>query len=251
MTLTYGAKYLTPAGGKSMGGYARYHRCPAAFAFKIPDNLASEHAAPMMCAGLTVFSPLVHFGNRHSQGPIDQKLKGLSVGVIGIGGVGHFALLFAKALGAQRIIAFSRRADKREDALALGADEYFATAEDQGWEGKHAGALDLIFCTISSSNMPLTDYINLLKRDGTFCQLGLPDDGLFKVSAGPIASQRRALTGSFMGSPHEIREMLQLAADKGIKPWVEQRPMSEANHVITEMELGRAKYRYVLVNDQV
>lgn len=213
MTLTYGAKYLTSVGGKSMGGYARYHRCPAAFAFKIPDNLASEHVAPMMCAGLTAFSPLVHFGNRYNQGPISQKLKGLFVGVIGIGGVGHFALLFAKALGAQRVVAFSRHADKREDALALGADKYIATAEDRKWEVENAGSLDLILCTISSSNIPLTDYIMLLKRDGSFCQLGLPDDGLFKVNAGAIASQRRSLTGSFMGSPNEIREMLQLAAD--------------------------------------
>ncbi|EHK50464.1 uncharacterized protein TrAtP1_007571 [Trichoderma atroviride] len=250
MTLTYGAQYLT--GGKSMGGYARYHRCPAAFAFLIPDELASEHAAPMMCAGLTVFSPLTYFGTfGKDQGPLDQRLEGVSVGVIGIGGVGHFALLFAKAMNAKRVVAFSRRAEKREDALALGADEYVATAEDQGWETKYASSLDLILCAVSSSNMPLTDYINLLKRDGTFCQLGLPDDGMFKVGAGPIASQRRKLTGSFMGSPHEIRAMLQLAADKGIKPWVEQRPMSEANRAIVDMELGKAKYRYVLVNDDV
>ncbi|OPB37712.1 Zinc-containing alcohol dehydrogenase [Trichoderma guizhouense] len=250
MTLTYGAQYLTPAGGKSMGGYARYHRCPAAFAFKIPDQLASEHAAPMMCAGLTVFSPLAHFGARgNDQGPLEQRLKGMNVGVIGIGGVGHFALLFAKAMGADRVMALSRRADKRKDALALGADEYIATAEDEGWEKKYASSLDLILCAVSSSNMPLTDYINLLKRDGTFCQLGLPDDGLFRVGAGPIASQRRKLTGSFMGSPHEIRAMLQLAADKGIKPWVEQWPMSEANRAIVDMEKGKAKYRYVLAND--
>ncbi|KAM0511029.1 hypothetical protein ACHAPE_010290 [Trichoderma viride] len=112
ITLTYGAKYLTSAGGKSIGGYARYHRYPVAFAFKIPDNLASEHAAPMMCAGLTAFSPLVHFRSRYNKGSTSQKLKGLLVGVIGISGVGHFALLFAKALGAQRVVAFSRHADK-------------------------------------------------------------------------------------------------------------------------------------------
>ncbi|PNP39585.1 hypothetical protein TGAMA5MH_08604 [Trichoderma gamsii] len=248
MTLTYGAKYLTSAGGKSMGGYARYHRCPAAFAFKIPDDLASEHAAPMMCAGLTAFSPLVHFGSRYNQRPTSEKLKGLLVGVIGIGGVGHFAVLFAKALGAQRVVAFSRHADKRDDALALGADTYVATAEDRNWEVENAGSLDLILCTISSSNMPLTDYITLLKRDGSFCQLGLPDDGQFNVDAAAIASQRRSLTGSFMGSPNEIREMLQLAADKAIKPRVEVYPMSEANSVLKKMELGKAKYRYVLVN---
>lgn len=162
--------------------------------------------------------------------------------------MGHFALLFAKALGAQRVVAFSRHADKRDDALALGADTYIATAEDQNWEVENAGSLDLILCTTSSSNMPLTDYITLLKRDGSFCQLGLPDDGQFKVNAAAIASQRRSLTGSFMGSPNEIREMLQLAADKAIIPRVEVCPMSEANSVLKKMELGKAKYRYVLVN---
>ncbi|KAK5989562.1 NADP-dependent alcohol dehydrogenase 7 [Cladobotryum mycophilum] len=247
MVLTYGSKHLTPAGGKSQGGFAKYHRCPAKFAFKIPDGLASEHAAPMMCAGLTVFSPLTHFGN-HGNGPIDERLKGMSVGVIGIGGVGHFALLFAKALGAKRVVAMSRHSSKRDDALALGADEYIATAEDEGWESKYASTLDLILNVNSSSNMPFTSYLKLLKRDGIFCQLGLPDDGLFSVGAGPIASQRRTLTGSFMGSPHEIRQMLQLAADKGIKPWVATRPMSEANQAILDIEHGKARYRYVLSN---
>ncbi|KAL6828697.1 GroES-like protein [Trichoderma camerunense] len=247
-TTTYGAKYLTAAGGKSMGGYARFHRCPAKFAFKIPDNLPSEHAAPMMCAGVTVFSPLAHFGNR-GEGPLDQRLKGMSVGVLGVGGLGHFGILFAKAMGADRIVAVSRRSDKRADALALGADEYIATAEEEGWAKKHARTLNLIICSISSSNMPLTEYIGLLKREGIFCQLGLPDDGQFKVGAGTICAGRRSLTGSFMGSPHEIREMLQLAADKGIKPWVEQWPMSEANRAIVDMDLGKAKYRYVLVNN--
>ncbi|KAL7819432.1 GroES-like protein [Trichoderma aethiopicum] len=249
ITPTYGGKYVTKAGGTSMGGYARFHRCPAKFAFKLPDNLASEHAAPMMCAGITVFSPLAHFGNR-GEGPLEQRLKGLSVGVLGVGGLGHFGILFAKAMGADRVVAVSRRGDKRADALALGADEYIATAEDEDWATKHARTLDLIVCSISSSNMPLTEYIGLLKRDGVFVQLGLPDDGQFKVGAAPFAFGRRSLTGSLMGSPHEIREMLQLAADKGIKPWVELWPMSEANKAIVEMDAGKAKYRYVLVNNE-
>lgn len=231
-----------------MGGYARFHRCPAKFAFKIPDNLPSEHAAPMMCAGVTVYSPLVHFGNRGASS-LDQRLKGMAVGVVGVGGLGHFGILFAKALGADRVVAISRREDKRQDALALGADEYIATAEEKDWEKKHAKALDLIICSVSSSNMPLTEYMGLLKRDGVFCQLGLPDDGLFKIGAGTVCAGRRSLTGSFMGSPHEIRDMLQFAADKGIKPWVEQWPMSEANRAIVNMDAGKAKYRYVLVND--
>ncbi|KAM0452886.1 hypothetical protein ACHAPV_007387 [Trichoderma viride] len=245
---TYGAQFLTPAGGKSMGGYALYHRGPGKFTFKIPDGLASEHAAPMMCAGVTTYSPLAHFGNQSE--PLERRLKGMSVGVVGVGGLGHFGILFAKAMGADRVVAISRRANKRQDALDLGADEYIATADDADWAKKNARTLNLIICSVSSSNMPLTEYISLLKRDSVFCQLGLPDDGQFKIGAGTICSGRRSLTGSFMGSPHEIKEMLQFAADKGIKPWVEKLPMSEANKAIVDMDQGKAKYRYCLVNDQ-
>lgn len=126
----------------------------------------------MMCAGLTAFSSLVHFGSGFNQGPTSQKLKGLLVGIVGIGGVGYFAL-FAKALGAQRVVAFSKV--------------------------ENAGSLDLIFCTISSSNMPLPDYITLLKRDGSFCQLGLPDGEQFKVDAGPYLCSAEALLGFYWG----------------------------------------------------
>jgi D-arabinose 1-dehydrogenase-like Zn-dependent alcohol dehydrogenase len=94
----------------------------------------------MLCGGVTVYSPLKVFG----AGP------GKRVGVVGVGGLGHFAVLIAKAMGADKVIGISRRSDKREEALALGADEYIATAEDENWSQKHAGTLDLIICTVSS-----------------------------------------------------------------------------------------------------
>lgn len=157
---TYGAVY--PNGDKSYGGYADYNRTNGNFVFKIPDGLASCDAAPMLCAGSTVYTPL----KKNGCGP------GKAVGIIGIGGLGHLGILFAKALGATKIVGMSRNASKRSDALALGADEYIATDNDEDWASKGARSLDLIICTASSPKMPLNEYLSLLKVGGTFVQLG-------------------------------------------------------------------------------
>lgn len=148
--------------GTSYGGYADYNRSPGAFVFNIPDNLASEAAAPMLCAGATVFSPL----KQNHCGP------GKTVGIIGIGGLGHFGLLFAKALGADRVVAISRKASKREEALVLGADEYIATEDDDDWAAKNKRSLDLIVNTVSNARMPYSEYLSLLKVGGTLVQVG-------------------------------------------------------------------------------
>ncbi|KAF5013106.1 hypothetical protein FDECE_876 [Fusarium decemcellulare] len=235
MHLTYNTTYRT--GGKAYGGYALYHRSPSHFVIKIPDGLLPEYAAPMLCGGVTVYSPLKVFG----AGP------GKRIGVVGVGGLGHFAVLIAKAMGADRVIGISRRSDKREEALALGADEYIATAEDENWSQKHAGTLDLIICTVSSPKMPLQEYFDMLALDGTLVQVGIPEEPI-PVSAWALVPARRRLAGSLIGSPKEIEELFQLAADKQIIPWVEKRPMSDANNAIVDMEAGLPRFRYVLVN---
>lgn len=158
---TYDSKY--PGGeGISKGGYADYNRTNSNFVFKIPDGLPSEHAAPLLCGGITVYSPLRNNGC----GP------GKRVGIVGVGGLGHFAVLFAKALGADKVVGISRKATKKDEVLALGADEYIATDDDKDWATKNAKSLDLIVCTVSSSNMPLTEYLSLLATNGTFIQVG-------------------------------------------------------------------------------
>ncbi|RSL85748.1 hypothetical protein CEP52_016044 [Fusarium oligoseptatum] len=235
MHLTYNTSYRN--GGKAYGGYALYHRSPSHFVIKIPDGLLPEHAAPMLCGGVTVYSPLKVFG----AGP------GKRVGVVGVGGLGHFAVLIAKAMGADKVIGISRRSDKREEALALGADEYIATAEDENWSQMHAGTLDLIICTVSSPKMPLQEYFDMLGLDGTLVQVGIPEEPI-PVSAWALVPARRRLAGSLIGSPKEIEELFQLAADKHIIPWVEKRPMSDANQAIVDMEAGKPRFRYVLVN---
>ena len=141
--VTYASRHRN--GDKSYGGYARYHRCPSHFVFKIPDGLAPEFAAPVLCGGVTVYSPLKHFG----AGP------GKRVGIVGVGGLGHFAVLFAKALGADEVVGISRRASKRQEALDLGCTDYIATEDDKDWETKNARRLDLIISTVSSPKVRL------------------------------------------------------------------------------------------------
>jgi alcohol dehydrogenase (NADP+) len=158
---TFGAVYPGEI-GKSYGGYANYHRTNAHFTIKIPDGLDSADAAPMMCGGVTVYSPL----KRNGCGP------GKKVGVVGVGGLGHFAILFAKALGADEVVGISRKAAKKEEVLQLGANKYIATDDDKDWAVDNRRSLDLIISTVSSEKMPLTDYLSLLKTHGTHIQVG-------------------------------------------------------------------------------
>ena len=155
---TYNGKY--PDGSKSYGGYADYCRAPAHFTIKIPDEISSAEAAPMLCGGVTMWSPLIHNG----AGP------GKKVGIVGVGGLGHFGLLWAKALGCDEVVAISRSDNKKADAMKMGASRYIAT-EEEGWSKKNARSLDLIVSTVSSPNMPLTQYFQLLRTNGQFIQV--------------------------------------------------------------------------------
>jgi len=130
-------------GGKSYGGYAKYNRVPGHFAIKIPDAISSADAAPMLCGGATLFSPLKHNGC----GP------GKRVGIIGVGGLGHFGLLFAKAMGADKVVGISRKICKKEDSLKMGADLYIATDDEPNWATENARSLDLIVSTVSSTKV--------------------------------------------------------------------------------------------------
>lgn len=237
MTGTYNSKY--PDGSKSYGGYARFWRGPAPFVFKLPVGLSSAAAAPLLCGGITVFTPLLN----GSAGP------GKSVGIIGIGGLGHMGLLFAKAMGCDRVTAISRTSSKKPDALnGLGADSFIATDEEKGWWKKNANTLDLIICTVSSSKMPLQQYLLLLKRGGEFIQVGAPEDPIPGFRAGAMIMKGVKIGGSAIGSPNDIRAMLKLAAEKNVRPWVQERPMNTVNQALTDVDDGKARYRYVLVN---
>ncbi|RYP00171.1 hypothetical protein DL764_006602 [Monosporascus ibericus] len=233
---TYDARF--PDGNKAYGGFAKYWRGPGTFAFRIPDNIPSEVAAPMLCGGLTVYSPLVSNG----AGP------GKRVGVVGLGGLGHFAVLFAKALKCHKVVAISRSSSKRIDALKMGADEYIATAEEPDWPTKHANSLDLIISTISGAGFDMEKYLSLLDVNGTLIQVGAPEDPIPAFSAFSLLRENLKIGGSLIGSRKQAREMLDLASKADIKAWVEKRPMAEANEAVVDMGNGKARYRYVLVN---
>ncbi|ROT35152.1 GroES-like protein [Sodiomyces alkalinus F11] len=237
-TTTYDARYKED-GSKAYGGYARYWRGPASFVFKIPGAIPSEIAAPLLCGGLTVYAPLTDNG----AGP------GKRVGIAGFGGLGHLGVLFAKALGCEKVVAISRSASKREDALRMGADEYIATADDEQWHTKHARSLDLIISTISGADFPLDKYLSLLDVKGNLIQVGAPEDPMPSFSAFSLLVGDRKVGGSTIGSRKQAREMLELAAKTNLRAWVQVRPMSEANQVVVDMDKGNARYRYVLQNE--
>ncbi|KAF3480706.1 NADP-dependent alcohol dehydrogenase 6 [Arthroderma uncinatum] len=237
MVGTYNGKY--PDGSKSYGGYADYWRGPAWFVFKIPDGLPSAIAAPLLCGGTTVFSPL----RRGGAGP------GKSVGIIGIGGLGHMGLLFAKAMKCDKVVAISRTSSKKSDALnGLGADVFIATDEEKNWAKAHSRTLDLIICTVSSGNMPIENYLRLLKRGGEFIQVGAPEDPFPAFRVGVMMGKGLKVGASAIGSTEEIRAMLELANEQRVLPWVQERPMDNVNQALVDMHEGKARYRYVLVN---
>lgn len=238
---TYNGRYPDEQRSKSYGGFAEYWRGPAHFVVKIPDALPSAEAAPLLCAGVTVFSPLRKYG----AGP------GKSVGIVGIGGLGHLGVLFAKALECDRVVGISRTSGKRKDTIeGLGADDFIATAEDPKWARKHARSLDVIICTVSSPDMPLSAYLRLLKTDGVFVQVGAPEQPLPPVMAFSLISKSVKITGSNIGSPEDIRQMLKLAAEKRVLPWIQKRDMKDVNNALADMHAGKARYRYVLMNEK-
>ncbi|APA07603.1 hypothetical protein sscle_03g023730 [Sclerotinia sclerotiorum 1980 UF-70] len=234
---TYNMAY--PDGSKSYGGYADYWRGPANFVFKIPDELSLAEAAPMLCGGITVWSPLVNNG----AGPNKR------VGIVGIGGLGHFGLLWAKGLGCKEVVAISRTNGKKADAEKMGATRFIAT-EEKDWSKKHARSLDLIICTVSSPDMPIDGYLQLLRTKGEFIQVGAPEDVIPPLNMFSLIVKGLKIGGSAIGTPKEINEMLEFAAKNKIHPFIEERPMSEANQIIVDMEDGKARFRYVLVNEK-
>lgn len=194
----------------------------------------------MLCGGVTTWAPLVHNG----AGP------GKKVGIVGIGGLGHFGLLWAKGLGCDEVVAISRNSNKKEDALKMGATKFIATDEEDKWEKKHARSLDLIISTVSSPKLPIMGYFSLLKTRGQFIQVGAPEDVIPPLNCFAFIGKGIKMGGSMIGTPKEISEMLEFAAKKNIRPWIEERKMSDANQAVIDMEAGKARYRYVLVNEK-
>ncbi|KAL1965396.1 hypothetical protein VTN77DRAFT_5833 [Rasamsonia byssochlamydoides] len=233
---TYGSKW-PDSGVISQGGYSSHVRAHEYWVFPIPDKLDSKIAAPLLCAGITAYSPLV----RHGAGP------GKKVGVVGMGGIGHLAIMFAKALGSETW-AISRTRAKEADARKLGADGFIATSED-GWEKPHRFSFDLIVnCANSSKNFDLGKYLSMMDVHGRWVSVGLPEEEGQVIKAQNLIANGVLIGASHLGSRREMLEMLQLAADKGLATWVEEVEINEENlkEAVTRMKKGDVRYRFTL-----
>lgn len=233
---TYGAEW-PDSGVISQGGYSSHVRTHEHWVFPIPEALDTTLVAPMLCAGITAYSPLV----RNGAGP------GKKVGIVGLGGIGHYGLLFAKALGAE-VWAISRSHAKEADAKALGADGFIATA-DKDWEVPHKFSFDVIVnCANSSDGFDLTKYLSMMDVHGRWVSVGLPEEAGQEVKAQNLIANGVLIGASHLGSRKEMLEMLQLAADKGIKSWVEELKISEAGlkDAMNRMKKNDVKYRFTL-----
>jgi len=216
------------------GGFAREIVADSRFAFEIPEGLPSEGAAPLLCGGATVYTPL----RRYGVAPPDR------VGVIGIGGLGHLALQFASAFGCE-VTAFSSSADKEAEARSLGAHHFVPSGNADRMKGL-AGSFDFIINTVFA-DLDWALYVSLLKPGGRLCFVGAPP-GPVSIHAFPLIVGRKSICGSVIGSRHLIREMLEFAARHGITARTEALPLDAANEAIAKVRANRARYRMVLVN---
>lgn len=232
--LTYHSKYVD--GEVSKGGYADRIRVDSNFAFKLPENLESANAAPLLCAGITVYTPL----KQHN------VTKGTRVGVIGIGGLGHLAVQFAHKLGAD-VTAIGTSKSKADLAKKLGASHYVDSSDPESIK-KAAQSLDLIICTANANGMPWDQYFSLLDFQGTLVILGVPPEGKLPVSTRGLIFSKWNVTGSLIGGPETIKEMLQFAADNKVTAMIEELPMAKVNEGIQKVKDNNVKFRVVLKN---
>jgi uncharacterized zinc-type alcohol dehydrogenase-like protein len=216
------------------GGFADRIRVDGRFAFAIPEGLESAVAAPLLCGGVTVFSPIARFGVSATW----------SVGVIGIGGLGHLALRFLRAFGCE-VTAFSSSPGKREELLRLGADEV-AGSTDAREIRKHVGRLDLLLCTVPA-RLDWTSYLQTLRPNGILCIVGAPP-GILQLPASLLLSGQRSICGSDIGSRSMITEMLAFAARHKIGAQIETAPLAEAQSAVEKVRKNSVRYRMVLSN---
>jgi len=228
-TLTYASKL--PSGYVTKGGYSAWHRVDERFAFLIPKGLPSAEAAPLLCAGITVFSPL----RLHKAGP------GTRVAVVGIGGLGHLALMFANKLGAE-VTAISTSPSKEKEAREFGAQK-FLLLNDAATLKANRRSFDIILFTVSA-NVDMNSLLALLDTDGKLVVLGLPPEH-FSVKPGEII-RRVSLTGSSVGSPNEMEDMLAFAAEHKVLPLIERIPFDKVNEGIQRVLDNKARFRIVL-----
>ncbi|GAA2558631.1 NAD(P)-dependent alcohol dehydrogenase [Mycolicibacterium diernhoferi] len=219
-------------GSPTYGGYSTAIVVDENYVLRIPDSIPLDKAAPLLCAGITLYSPLRHW----NAGP------GKKVAIVGLGGLGHMGVKLAHAMGAQ-VTVLSQSLKKMEDGLRLGADEYYATGDPDTFT-KLAGKFDLILNTVSA-NINMADYLNLLAVDGTLVELGIPEHPM-PVPVFPLAGGRRSLSGSMIGGIPETQEMLDFCAEHGVTPEIEVIEASYVNEAYERMLSSDVRYRFVI-----
>ncbi len=228
-TLTYNFpdKHL---GGVTYGGYSDSIVVDQRFVLHVPSNISLAGAAPLLCAGITTYSPLRHWG----------VTKGKKVGVVGLGGLGHMGVKFAHALGAHTVV-FTTSSHKVDDAVRLGADEVVHSRNADEMQ-KHAGSFDFILDCVSADH-DIPAYINLLRRDGTLTMVGAPEKPLSVPVFGLIMG-RRSLSGSPIGGIAETQEMLDFCGQHNITADVEVIPIQKVNEAYERLLKSDVKYRF-------
>ena len=230
-TLTYNApdKHL---GGVTYGGYSESIVVREKFALKVPANLELAAVAPLLCAGITTYSPLRHWG----------VTKGKKVGIVGLGGLGHMGVKFAHALGAH-VVVFTTSPGKTEDALRLGADEVVISKNADEMQ-KHVGTFDFILDAVSADH-DINAYLALLARDGNLTLVGAPEKPL-QVAAFGLLFGRKSLSGSPIGGLAETQEMLDFCGKHNITSDIELIPIQKVNEAYERLLKSDVKYRFVI-----
>jgi uncharacterized zinc-type alcohol dehydrogenase-like protein len=233
MVGTYNSPTQDPP-GHTLGGYSQVIVVDEDFVLKINHPEAQLAAvAPLLCAGITTYSPLRHW----KVGP------GMKVGIVGIGGLGHMGVKLAHAMGAHTV-AFTTSESKRQDAHDLGADEVVISRDPADMK-KHAGSFDFILNTVAASHS-LDAYTTLLKRDGTLCLVGVPEHPHPSPNIGVLIFQRRSIAGSLIGGIAETQEMLDFCAERGIVADIEMIRAQEIDEAYERMQRSDVKYRFVI-----
>jgi uncharacterized zinc-type alcohol dehydrogenase-like protein len=219
-------------GGVTYGGYSDSIVVDEHFVLRVPSNLNLAGAAPLLCAGITTYSPMRHWGVG----------KGKKVGVVGLGGLGHMAVKFGRAFGAH-VVVFSTSPGKTEDALRLGADEVVVSRNADEMK-KQAGSFDFIIDTVSADH-DINTYLNLLARDGNLTLVGVPSKPL-SVAAFSLIMARRSLSGSNIGGIAETQKMLDFCGTHNITADVEVIPVQKINEAYERVLKSDVKYRFAI-----
>ncbi|TAP45672.1 NAD(P)-dependent alcohol dehydrogenase [Arthrobacter sp. S39] len=233
LTGTYGARDQRNGGAITQGGYSTSVVVDRRYVLRVPENLDPAAVAPLLCAGVTTFSPLRHFGVK----------KGDTVGVVGLGGLGHMAVKLAKAMGA-RVVVFTTSESKVPAALELGADEVVLSRDAEAMEAADR-SIDVIIDTVAAPH-DLNPFFRTLRRDGALFQLGLPSDAMPAVNPGALIRRRISYTGSLIGGIAETQEMLDFCAAHGVVADIELVRADQLNEAYDRMVAGDVKYRFVL-----